>query len=60
MKAYTDEYIVKDDGIYRIEQVYHPGGDWEQREVLWLPRYVAEAAQAAWSEKNDCKQEDMA
>jgi hypothetical protein len=55
MKAYTDEYIVKSDGIYRIEQIYTPGTGWERREVLWLPRYAAEAAQAAWSEKDDCK-----
>ena len=48
MKAYTDEYIVKSDGIYRIERIYHPGGDWERREVLWLPRYVAEAAFELW------------
>jgi len=55
MKAYTDEYIVKSDGIYRIEQIYTPGTGWERREVLWLPREAVEAAQAAWSEKDDCK-----
>ena len=48
MKAYTDEYIVKSDGIYRIEKIYHPGGDWEQREVLWLPREVLMTALSAW------------
>jgi hypothetical protein len=48
MKAYTDEYIVKSDGIYRIERIYHPGGDWEQREVLWLPRDVLMTALSAW------------
>lgn len=52
MKAYTDEYIVKSDGIYRIEQIYTPGTGWERREVLWLPRDVAEAALAIWGEKN--------
>jgi len=55
MKAYTDEYIVKSDGIYRIERVYHPGGEWEHREVLWLPREAVEAALSIWSEKDDCK-----
>lgn len=57
MKAYTDEYIVKSDGIYRIEQVYRPGGEWERREVLWLPRYVLEAAMAIWTadRQDDCK-----
>ena len=55
MKAYTDEFAVRDDGIYRIERIYTPGAGWERREVLWLPRCVVEAAQAAWSEKDDCK-----
>lgn len=59
MKAYTDEFAVKDDGIYRIEQVYRPGGDWERREVLWLPRSAFEAAQALWVDPgqraDDCK-----
>ena len=59
MKAYTDEYIVRDDGIYRIERVYHPGGEWEHREVLWISRQVLEAAQALWADPgqqaDDCK-----
>ena len=49
MKAYTDEYIVRDDGIYRIEQIYTPGTGWERREVLWLSRQALEAAQAIWT-----------
>lgn len=53
MKAYTDEFAVRDDGIYRIEQIYTPGTGWERREVLWLPRYAAEAAQAAWRVRNE-------
>ena len=28
MKAYTDEFAVRDDGIYRIEQIYTPGTGW--------------------------------
>lgn len=59
MKAYTDEYIVKDDGIYRIEQIYTPGTGWERREVLWLPRCVVDAAMALWADPgqraDDCK-----
>ena len=51
MKAYTDEFTVRSDGIYRIEQLYRPGGDWERREVLWLPRSALEAAQALWADK---------
>ena len=57
MKAYTDEYIVKDDGIYRIEQLYRPGGDWERREVLWLPRSVVEDALELW--KGEMKREPV-
>lgn len=57
MKAYTDEYIVKDDGIYRIEQVYRPGGDWERREVLWLPRSAVEEALELW--KGEMKNESI-
>lgn len=53
MKAYTDEYIVKDDGIYRIEQIYTPGTGWERREVLWLHRYVLDAAMAIWGGKKN-------
>lgn len=34
MKAYTDNFVVRPDGIYRIERIYHPGGEWEYREVL--------------------------
>ena len=52
MKAYTDNFTVRPDGIYRIEEVYHPGGDWEQREVLWISRQALEAAQAIWEEEN--------
>lgn len=48
MKAYTDEYIVKSDGIYRIEQIYTPGTGWERREVLWLPRSAVEDALELW------------
>ena len=57
MKAYTDEYIVKDDGIYRIEQLYRPGGDWERREVLWLPRSAVEEALELW--KGEMKHEPV-
>ena len=49
MKAYTDNFTVRPDGIYRIERVYHPGGEWEEREVLWLSRQALEAAQAIWT-----------
>ena len=52
MKAYTDNFTVRPDGIYRIERIYMPGAGWEQREVLWLPRCVGEAALAIWGEKN--------
>ena len=55
MKAYTDNFTVRPDGIYRIERIYHPGGEWEEREVLWLPREAVEAALSIWSEKDDCK-----
>lgn len=53
MKAYTDEYIVRDDGIYRIERIYHPGGEWERREVLWLPRSAVEDALELWKGKQE-------
>ena len=49
MKAYTDDFTVRPDGIYRIERIYHPGGEWEEREVLWLSRQALEAAQAIWA-----------
>lgn len=49
MKAYTDNFTVRSDGIYRIERVYHPGGEWEYREVLWISRQALEAAQAIWT-----------
>jgi len=48
MKAYTDNFTVRPDGIYRIERIYHPGGEWERREVLWLPRSVVEDALELW------------
>ena len=53
MKAYTDEFTVRSDGIYRIERVYCPGGDWERREVLWLPRSVVEDALELWKGKQE-------
>ena len=49
MKAYTDDFTVHPDGIYRIERIYTPGAGWEQREVLWLSRQAVEAAQAIWA-----------
>lgn len=59
MKAYTDDFTVRPDGIYRIERIYTPGAGWEQREALWLPRCVVEAAQALWADPgqraDDCK-----
>lgn len=59
MKAYTDEFTVRSDGIYRIEQLYSPGGDWERREVLWISREALEAAHALWADPgqraDDCK-----
>jgi len=48
MRAYTDKFVVRPDGIYCIEKIYHPGGDWEQREVLWLPRSAVEDALELW------------
>lgn len=53
MKAYTDNFTVRADGIYRIERIYHPGGEWERKEVLWLPREAVEAAHALWTEHTE-------
>lgn len=53
MKAYTDNFTVRPDGIYRIERVYHPGGEWEHREVLWLSREALEAALTIWGGENE-------
>lgn len=57
MRAYTDKFVVRPDGIYRMEQVYHPGGDWEWREVLWLPRSAVEEAMELW--KGEMKNEPV-
>lgn len=51
MKAYTDEFIVRPDGIYRKEEIYNPGKGWtEEKLIMWLPKPVAMAALALWQE----------
>lgn len=53
MKAYTDNFTVRPDGIYRIEEIYHPGGEWEHREVLWISREALETALRKWGGENE-------
>lgn len=48
MRAYTDKFVVRPDGIYRIEGSYHPGGEWEEHEVLWVPRETLMNALLEW------------
>lgn len=48
MRAYTDKFVVRPDGIYRIEGSYHPGGEWEEHEVLWVPKDTLMSALLEW------------
>ncbi len=57
MRAYTDKFVVRPDGIYRIEGSYYPGGEWEEHEVLWVPRETLVDALLEWQE-NDKKESE--
>ena len=59
MKAYTDEFISKDDGIYRVELTYTPGTGWKRNLVLWMPKCVkGEESMTNFVDEYDSKKAD--
>lgn len=38
MKAYTDNFVVKNGDVYREQMIYTPGKGWESKLVLWMPK----------------------